>query len=223
MVAPQQVVEVQVEEQLRIGLVTHRKLEPSRCQEMTASAVCVKSMSFASKLSQQVSVVFLLLSVLAILMPQLTLAQTSSVPAPSFEPLDTKLLEQKTRPPESDWVTANTISPTSLTNPSLWWAEEQFNEFDGKLIQNWIAYQDKKRVDLVVNRQLWTLLDYLGRYSFLSKFGAAARDYQYNVRVFNERAGLLATYTCTYSTTPPDCQLKVFDSFGRDSLPVRSK
>jgi hypothetical protein len=78
-------------------------------------------------------------------------------------------------------------------------------------------------VDLVVNRQLWTLLDYLGRYSFLSKYGTAARDYQYNVRVFNDRSALLATYTCNYSTTLPDCQLKVFDSFGRDSLPARSK
>jgi len=190
---------------------------------MTASTVRSQSMSFVWKWSQQVSVVFLLFSTLAILMPHVTSAQTSPVPAPSFEPLDTKLLEQKTRLPDSDWVTANTISPTRLTNPSLWWAEEQFNEFDGKLIQNWIAYRDKKRVDLVVNRQLWTLLDYLGRYSFLSRFGAAARDYQYNVRVFNERAALLATYTCNYSTTPADCQLKVFDSFGRDSLPVRSK
>ncbi|HEY9607921.1 hypothetical protein [Allocoleopsis sp.] len=190
---------------------------------MTASTVRFKDRNFVSKLSQQVSRVFLGLSVLAILMPQLTWAQTSLIPAPSFEPLDTKLLEQKTRPPQSDWVTASTISPTSLTNPSLWWAEEQFNEFDGKLIENWIAYQDKKRVDLVVNRQLWTLLDYLGRYSFLSKYGTAARDYQYNVRVFNDRSALLATYTCNYSTTLPDCQLKVFDSFGRDSLPARGK
>ena len=189
---------------------------------MNASAVWVKGMSFTTKLSRQVSKAFLLLSTFAILMPQVTSAQTSSVPAPSFEPLDTKLLEQKTRPPGSDWVTANTISTTNLTDPSLWWAEEQFNEFDGKLIQNWIAYRDKKRVDLVVNRQLWSILDYLGRYSFLSRYGAAARDYQYNVRVFNERTALLATYTCNYSTTPPDCQLKVFDSYGRDSLPVPS-
>jgi hypothetical protein len=190
---------------------------------MTASAVRAKSRSFGSKLNQQVSVVFLLLSFLGMLMPELTLAQTSSAPTPSLEPLDTKLLEQQTLPPGSDWVTASTISPTSLTDPSLWWAEEQFNEFDGKLIQNWIAYREKKRVDLVVNRQLWTLLDYLGRYSFLSRFGAAARDYQYNVRVFNERAALVATYTCNYSASPAACELKVFDSLGQDSLPVRSR
>lgn len=190
---------------------------------MSASTVQVNGMSFASKLGQQVTIAFLLSSALAILMPQLTSAQTSSGLTPSLEPLDTKLLDQKTRPPGSDWITANTVSTRSLTDPSLWWAEEQFNEFDGKLIQNWIAYRDKKRVDLVVNRQLWSILDYLGRYSFLSKFSAAARDYQYDVRVFNERAGLVATYTCNYSATPPDCQLKVFDSFGRDSLPARGR
>lgn len=180
-------------------------------------------MSFASKLSKQVTIAFLLSSALAILMPQLTSAQTSSGLTPSLEPLDTKLLDQKTRPPGSEWITANTVSTRSLTDPSLWWAEEQFNEFEGKLIQNWIAYRDKKRVDLVVNRQLWSLLNYLGRYSFLSKFSAAARDYQYNVRVFNERAEHLATYTCNYSTTPPACQLKIFDSFGGDSLPARGR
>lgn len=190
---------------------------------MTASAVHVTSKNCASKLSQQVCGVCLLFTALVLAMPQLTWAQISSVPAPSLEPLETRLLDETTLSPSSDWVTANTISSTNLTNPSLWWAQEQFNEFDGQLIQNWIAYRGKKRVDLVVNRQLWSILDYLGRYSFLSKFGAAARDYEYNVRVFNERAGLLATYTCNYSTTPADCQLKIFDSFGRDSLPVRGK
>lgn len=178
-------------------------------------------MTFLSKLNQQVSAVFLLLSLLTILIPQSASAEKSSVPTPSLEPLDTKLLEQEILPLGGNRITANTISPTDLTNPSFWWAEEQFNLFEGKLIQNWIAYRDKKRVDLVVNRQLWSLLDYLGRYSFLSKFGAAARDYQYDVRVFNERAALLATYTCNYTTTPTTCNLRVFDSFGQDNLPVR--
>lgn len=190
---------------------------------MSAFAVWIKRMSFGSKLNQRLSKLLPLLSTVAILMPQFTSAQTPSVPAPSLEPLETQLLEQKTRPPGSDWITANTASSTTLTNPSLWWAEEQFNAFDGKLIQNWIAYQDKKRVDLVVNRQLWSLLDYVGRYSFLSKFGGAARAYQYNVRVFNERKEHLGTYTCNYSTTPAACQLIIFDFFGRDSLPARNK
>jgi hypothetical protein len=188
---------------------------------MADSAVRVKCRSFVSKLSKQVSGTLLLLSFFTTLVPQLTLAQVASAPTPSLEPLEIKLLSQTAPPSGGDWVTANTISPTDLANPSLWWAKDQFNEFDNKLIQNWIAYRDKKRVDLVVNRQLWTLLDYLGRYSFLNKFGTVARDFKYDVRVFNERASLLATYTCNYSASLPNCQLKVFDSFGRDSLPAR--
>lgn len=178
-------------------------------------------MSFTSKWSKQVFGLVLLFNFLPLLMPQSATAQNPSVPAASLEPLDSKLLEQAALPEECNCVNASAVSLTDLTNPSLWWAEEQLNEFNGKLIQNWIAYRDKNRVDLVVNRQLWTLLDYLGRYSFVSRYGGVARDYQYNVRVFNERAALLATYTCNYSTSPAACDLKVFDSFGQDRLPVR--
>lgn len=177
-------------------------------------------MNFASRLSQQVPLPLLLLSVLVILMPQLASAQTASAPTPSLEPLEIKLLEPNAPLTGGDIITANTISQTGITNPSFWWAEEQFNEFGGKLLSNWIAYQDKKRVDLVVNRQPWTLLDYLGRYRFVNKFGTVARDYDYNVRIFDQQAALVATYTCSYSTTPPDCAIRIFDSFGQDSLPV---
>ncbi|MEW6496239.1 MAG: hypothetical protein AB1589_27515 [Cyanobacteriota bacterium] len=180
-------------------------------------------MSFTSKWNQQVFGLVLLFSFLTMLVPQSASAQKPSVPAASLEPLDSKLLEQTALPPECNCVNASTVSPTSLTDPSLWWAEEQLNEFNGKLIQNWIAYRDKNRVDLVVNRQLWTLLDYLGRYSFVSRYGGVARDYQFDVRVFNERSALLATYTCNYGTSPAACDLKVFDSFGQDSLPVRGR
>lgn len=180
-------------------------------------------MSFTSKWSQPVLGIALLLSSLTILGSQLASAQKPSVPAASLEPLDSKLLELTALPPDCNCVNANTISPTDLTQPSLWWAEDQFKKLNGKLIQNWIAYRDKNRVDVVVNRQLWTMLNYLERYSFVSRYGGVARDYQFNVRVFNERAALLATYTCNYSTTPAACDLKIFDSFGRDSLPVRAR
>ena len=99
-------------------------------------------MSFASRLSQQVPLPLLLLSVLAILMPQLASAQTASAPTPSLEPLETKLLEQNAPLTGRDIITANTISQTGITTPSFWWAEQQFDEFGGKLLSNWIAYQD---------------------------------------------------------------------------------
>jgi hypothetical protein len=177
-------------------------------------------MSFASRLSQRIPMSLLIVGVLLSLIPQLASAQTLLAPTPSLEPLDIKLLESDTLPAGQDIVTANTISQTGITNPSLWWAKEQFNEVGGKLINNWIAYQDKKRVDLIVNSQPWTLLDYLGRYRFVNKFGTVARDYAYNVRVFNPQGTILASYTCDYSKTPSDCGIIIFNSFGQDSLPV---
>jgi len=175
-------------------------------------------MSFASKISQ-LSLPLLLLSFPASI-PHLASAQTPSIPTASGEPLDTELLKPDSPHNGSDVVTANTISNTDLSVPSLWWAKEQFNEVGGKLINNWLAYQDEKRIDLVVNRQAWTLLDYIGRYRFITKFGAVARDNNYNIRIFNQQGELLATYTCNYSQTPAACEIKILDPFGRTSLPV---
>lgn len=166
------------------------------------------------------SLLLLLLSALVSSIPQLVWAQQPSKPTASGEPLDTELLKPDSPHNGRDIVTANTISPTGLSVPSLWWAKEQFNEVGGKLINNWIAYQDEKRIDIVVNRQPWTLLDYLGKYRFINKFGAVARDYKYNVRIFNQQGELLATYTCNYIQSPAACEIKIIDPFGRTSLPV---
>lgn len=174
-----------------------------------------------SRWSQR-SVLLLLLSILAVFIPQLALAQTTSAPEPSSEPLELELLELDAPPPGRNLITANTISATDVAIPSLWWAKEQFNEVGGKLINNWIAYQDqdKKRIDMVVNAQLWTLLDYLGRYRFVNKFGTVARDYEYDLRVFNQQGVPLASYTCNYTPELPVCELEVVASFGQDSLSV---
>lgn len=172
-----------------------------------------------SRWSQR-SVLLLLSSILIVFIPQLASAQTSSAPEPSSEPLELELLELDAPPPGRDLITANTISSTEVAIPSLWWAKEQFNEVGGKLINNWIAYQDKKRIDMVVNAQLWTLLDYLGRYRFVNKFGTVARDYEYDVRVFNQQGVPLASYTCNYTPELPVCELEVVASFGQDSLSV---
>ncbi|MEP0747906.1 MULTISPECIES: hypothetical protein [unclassified Coleofasciculus] len=167
----------------------------------------------------------LLLSALAILtsclVPLLTQAQTPPTLLPSPEPLDLKLLDPESRPPRSQVIRADSMSQAKPTVPSLWWAEEQFG---GKLLENWLAYPDRQRVDLVVNRQLWSLLNYIGRYSFVNSFGTVARDYGYNTRVFiaNQPQEPLATYTCNFSTTPVVCDLDIVSS-GQDSLRVRSK
>ncbi|MEQ9669670.1 hypothetical protein [Coleofasciculus sp. G2-EDA-02] len=167
----------------------------------------------------QLKIWLIALSSLLLITPTAT-AQRSSAPIPSLVPLETELLDPNTALPPNV-VTANTISQQYITIPSLWWAEEQFDKFGGKLLVNWLAYQEEQRVDLVVSRQPWTLLNYLERYSFINHFGTVARDYNYNVRVFNDRAEPLATYTCDYTTlTLPSCEVLMFEGLGPTGLPV---
>lgn len=130
-----------------------------------------------------------------------------AAPLPATEPLDLNLLEAADAPP-APIITRNTISQESITNPSLWWAAEQFG---GKLLDNWLAYPGGDagggRVDLVVNRQFWSLLNYLERYQFLNEFGLVAQDYRYNVRVFNPQGAFLAAYTCTGESGSSVCRI----------------
>ncbi|HEY9659983.1 MAG TPA: hypothetical protein V6C65_16120 [Allocoleopsis sp.] len=132
-------------------------------------------------------------------------------------------------PSNGSVVTANTISQTGLTVPSLWWAEEQFG---GKLLDYWIAYQGNpttpQRVDLLVNPQVWVRYTYLERYSFLSRFGKSAGDFGYSTRIFNWQGDLLGAYVCQFDSTvattapvmpqiPENCQV-FLDSTGAGAL-----
>ncbi len=136
-------------------------------------------------------------------------AQTSSVPLPSTAPLDLALLKKGASGNDAV-ITDDTISQRGLTIPSLWWAKQQFA---GNLLDNWLAYpgDGKKpgRIDLVVNQENWSLLDYLERYAFVTKFGTVAQDYGYNVRVFNSEAERLATYTCNFNPTSRPCSIQL--------------
>lgn len=144
-------------------------------------------------------------------------AQSPSAPESASLPPNTACLEPNS-PTDPAIVTYDTISQTGLTEPSLWWAKEQFDR-SGKLITNWTAYRNDCLVDLEVNRQLWSLFDYIERYSFVHKFGSVARDYKYNLRVFERQADPqadpLATYICDYSVEPVECELKIADSLGQ--------
>ncbi|MGJ3248769.1 MAG: hypothetical protein ACFE0I_22185 [Elainellaceae cyanobacterium] len=124
-------------------------------------------------------------------------------------------------------VTSDTFSQAEMTIPSLWWADDQFG---GKLIENWAAYPittgDSAHVDLVVNRQIWSLLSYLERYTVLSKFGTSARDFGYSTRIFNRQGEPLAAYLCTFPATVttasmPSCQVNL-DSSGAGAFRSRS-
>ncbi|MDJ1185713.1 hypothetical protein [Roseofilum casamattae] len=140
--------------------------------------------------------------------------QNPSVPLPSILPLDIQLVTETEEGiiPESDrnsTITENTINPTSITLPSLWWAAEQHR---GKLLVTWLAYPSSEpnspgRVDLVVNRQIWRETCYFNRYEFVTKLGAIARDYGYNTRIFNRQGTTLAAYTCNFQT-PNFCNVQ---------------
>lgn len=135
-----------------------------------------------------------------------SLGQTTSVPRPSNAPLELSLLTK----PKSSVITATTINQRNLTLPRLWWAKDSAEK---KLLDNWVAYPASKaepaRVDLVVNQQIWTLLDYLERYDFINRLGTAARRDNYNVRVFNYQQELLGTYTCNFSISPALCNIQM--------------
>ncbi|MEH2443380.1 hypothetical protein [Nostoc sp.] len=146
----------------------------------------------------------LTISLTTLLVPP-SLAQPRTIPSPSSAPLELDLLTK----PKDYVITANTINPARLTVPSLWWAQQNSEK---KLLDNWIAYpaSDKEpaRVDLIVNQQIWSLLEYVERYDFVNRLGSAARNFGYNVRVFNYQKEPLATYTCNFNTSPALCSIQ---------------
>jgi hypothetical protein len=163
------------------------------------------------------SLLLISLSIVTLLVPVLSSA-VQAIPQPSTEPLELSLLEPGAPLNNRYVITANTISQSDLTVPSLWWAREQFAN---QLLDNWIAYPADDttagRIDLIVNRRLWSSLDYLQRYEFVNRFGTVARDFGYNIRVFNYQQELLATYTCEFTATPR-CQIDYLSATGRSGL-----
>ena len=113
------------------------------------------------------------------------------------------------------------ISLASIVLPSLWWARQQFDPFGGRLINNWLAYPEIKQINLTVNWQLWTLLDYLGRYRFINQFGTVARNYGYELHIFNHQQQCLASYQYNLESSPPKWEINLEQS-DRDSLQIQS-
>lgn len=146
------------------------------------------------------------LTTISLLSTQPSTAQTeASIPPASDAPLELNLLKNP-----KGVITANTINQSQLTVPSLWWAKENS---ENKLLDNWIAYPAKgtqpARVDVIVNQQFWSILDYLERYNFVNSVGSLARNYRYNIRVFNYQRERLATYTCNFNTSQTLCRIDI--------------
>lgn len=127
-----------------------------------------------------------------ILFPLILIAQNSIASVSCEVPLELNLLTENKLPQKV--VTANSYSPNYATIPSLWWPKEQFDNYGGILVNNWLAYPQENRIDLIVNTQLWGIMNYLERYRFVNNFGTVARFYNYNLRVFNQNQQCLALY-----------------------------
>lgn len=82
------------------------------------------------------------------------------------------------------------LSPTRFSQPSLSWMRDQVGDRYGsdRLVEHWRAYRVEggpNYVDIIVNEQIWSLLNYFERYAFVLQFGTAAEDNGYSVRVFH--------------------------------------
>jgi hypothetical protein len=130
--------------------------------------------------------------------------------------------KKRSKPIQLDPITRSTIPLENANIPSLWWAQEQFDPFGGRLIENWSVYPQIKQIDLIINWQLWTVLDYLGRYRFVNQFGTVSRKYGYHLNVFNQNQQCLATYKYNALSNPPKWEIQL-ERLGRDSLQVEQQ
>ncbi|NJK65431.1 MAG: hypothetical protein HC789_00860 [Microcoleus sp. CSU_2_2] len=109
------------------------------------------------------------------------------------------------------------LSQTQKSIPSLWLAQKQFG---GKLLDRWFVDPSDTWVILIVNRQLWSLLDYMERYQFVNRFGTVASEYGYNIQVCNRQGTALAVYSCKGDRL--NCRIDL-ESLSNPGLRGRSK
>ena len=109
-------------------------------------------------------------------------------------------------------------SPTQ-DSIELWWAKEQLDVLETGLIKNWFAMPDAQRVDIIVDRQRWTQLNYLERYRLVHQFATVAREHRYNLRITNQDNQCLVAYWCDFEQTPYQCQM-TFAAAAESNLPV---
>jgi hypothetical protein len=71
---------------------------------------------------------------------------------------------------------------------------------------------------LLVNAQYWDLLDYIGRYSTIDRFGRVAQGYGYNLKLCSSQKIVLARYSCN-PLDRASCQLWL-NATGQNGLGV---
>jgi hypothetical protein len=127
------------------------------------------------------------------------------------EPLDVEMLKNSSVRKNSGVITVDSIERFPAfrkSMPSLWWTQDQL---PNKLVTNWLAYPQKKRIDVVVNAQFWNNLEYLERYQLINRYGLVARRYGYNVRIFNlkfSETQPIVAYTCAPKLATSNCYIQ---------------
>jgi hypothetical protein len=146
--------------------------------------------------------------------PQLPLVFPDPTDSPityDTEPLDVEMLKDVGRQKSAGVITADSIERFQRfrkTMPSLWWTQDQL---PNKLVLNWLAYPNKKRIDLIVNPQFWNNLEYLERYQLINRYGLVSRRYGYNVRIFNLKFSEfdpIVAYTCSSVAATATCHIQ---------------
>lgn len=135
-------------------------------------------------------------------------------------PLEPALFERGEPTLAPNVITPDRINQVGLTSPSLWWMQEQLqnlqwdtgpdtapgcaaDQFSRGLLNYWLAYpggeNQPRRVDLLVDRDVWITCNYLQRYVLINRFGRAAQDFGFSTRVFNLQGELLGAYICDFN------------------------
>jgi hypothetical protein len=133
----------------------------------------------------------------------------------------------------------------------LWWTKEQIESElrSTKLISRWSLSTDSPvplassgasplasplapglaTLDVTINSQAWSLLDYFGRYEFANTLGIKAHELGYGLRIMSDRGLVLGQYSCaaigpvqpSVTASPGQCRVQL-DSMGQRGSRNRS-
>ncbi len=135
--------------------------------------------------------------------------------------------------------------PALLRQPDrqseLWWTKEQIESElrSSKLISRWSLSTDSPSLsgspvgvpsplptgpatlDVTINSQVWSVLDYFGRYEFASTLGIKAHELGYGLRIMSDRGLVLGQYNCVTIAQISQCRVQL-DSMGQRGSRNRS-
>jgi hypothetical protein len=163
-------------------------------------------------------------------------------PAISLTGIATAEIPPIVQPPPS---TRQLLDPKPPDRQSeLWWTKDQIEAElkSSKLISRWSLSTDSPNplasslasplatgpatgpatLDVTINSQAWSLLDYFGRYEFANTLGIKAHELGYGLRIMSDRGIVLGQYSCamilpgqpSVTASPSQCRVQL-DSIGQ--------